>query len=149
MKNIFKRHTRHRDATQAGIKAIGMKLFASEGHGSPAITSVETENINAEDLRKMVQDRFDRQQILARSLRWLDVDVGPVLKNPRFGKMFPAGSKVELSWDPIEGAKDYLGQRLDVVVTGALQTPTGRMVFSKLEKNPPTNKSDKRKASSS
>ncbi len=59
LNNIFKRHTRHRDAAQAGIKAIGMKLFASEGYGSPAITSVETENINAEDVRKMVQDRFD------------------------------------------------------------------------------------------
>ncbi|KGG16257.1 MULTISPECIES: PIN/TRAM domain-containing protein [unclassified Prochlorococcus] len=48
----------------------------------------------------------------------------------------------------VESAKKFLGQRLDVIVTGALQTTTGRMVFGKLEKNPPTNKSDKTKASS-
>ncbi len=48
----------------------------------------------------------------------------------------------------VEGAKESLGQRLEVVVTGALQTPTGRMVFGKLEKNPPTNKSGKTKDSS-
>ncbi len=48
----------------------------------------------------------------------------------------------------VEGAKNLLGQRLDVIVTGALQTPSGRMVFGKLEKNPPTNKSDKTNASS-
>ncbi|WP_320664027.1 PIN/TRAM domain-containing protein [Prochlorococcus sp. MIT 1223] len=38
----------------------------------------------------------------------------------------------------IEGAKDLIGQRLEVVITGALQTPTGRMIFGKLEKNPAT-----------
>ncbi len=40
----------------------------------------------------------------------------------------------------IEGAKSFLGKRLEVIVTGALQTSTGRMVFGKLEKSPPTNK---------
>tara|TARA_Y100001968_G_scaffold332105_1_gene389064 strand:+ start:864 stop:1967 length:1104 start_codon:yes stop_codon:yes gene_type:complete len=34
----------------------------------------------------------------------------------------------------IEGAKAFIGKRLEVVVTGALQTPTGRMIFSKIEK---------------
>ena len=48
----------------------------------------------------------------------------------------------------VEGAKNSLGQRLDVIITGALQTPTGRMVFGKLEKNPPTNKSDNKNVSS-
>jgi len=47
----------------------------------------------------------------------------------------------------VEGAKNSLGQRLDVIITGALQTPTGRMVFGKLEKNPPTNKSDNKNVS--
>ncbi len=46
----------------------------------------------------------------------------------------------------VEEAKSFLGQKLDVIVTGALQTSTGRMVFGKLEKSPPTNKT---KASSS
>ena len=40
----------------------------------------------------------------------------------------------------IEGARKFLGERHDVIVTGALQTSTGRMVFGKLEKSPPTNK---------
>ena len=47
----------------------------------------------------------------------------------------------------IEGAKASIGERLAVVVTGALQTPTGRMVFGKMEKDPPANKSNKIKAS--
>ncbi len=41
----------------------------------------------------------------------------------------------------VEGAKQAIGQRLPVVVTGALQTPTGRMVFGRLEKDQPTRKS--------
>ena len=33
-------------------------------------------------------------------------------------------------------------KRIEVVVTGALQTPTGRMVFSKASNNQPPNKFD-------
>ncbi|ABM78743.1 PIN/TRAM domain-containing protein [Prochlorococcus marinus] len=43
----------------------------------------------------------------------------------------------------VEGAREAIGQRLPVVVTGALQTPTGRMVFGRFEKNQPTRKSSK------
>ncbi len=57
--NIFLRHARHRDATQIGIKAIGLPLYAKEGFGSPAITSVRTEGIDAEVLRKAVLKRYD------------------------------------------------------------------------------------------
>ena len=56
---IFTRHSRHRNAAQAGMKAIGMPLFAAEGHGSPAITAVAPEGIDAELLRKSVKERFD------------------------------------------------------------------------------------------
>ena len=56
---IFTRHSRHRAAAQAGMKAIGMPLFAAEGHGSPAITAVAPEGIDAELLRKSVKERFD------------------------------------------------------------------------------------------
>jgi len=56
---IFNRHSRHRAAAQAGMKAIGMPLFAAEGHGSPAITAVAPEGIDAELLRKSVKERFD------------------------------------------------------------------------------------------
>ena len=56
---IFTRHSRHRAAAQAGMKAIGMPLFAAEGHGSPAITAVAPEGIDAELLRKTVKEHFD------------------------------------------------------------------------------------------
>ena len=56
---IFARHARHRAAAQAGMKAIGLRLYAAEGHGSPAITAVAPEGLDAEHLRKAVKDRFD------------------------------------------------------------------------------------------
>ena len=56
---IFARHARHRAAAQAGMKAIGLPLFAAEGCGSPAITAVAPEGIDAEQLRKAVKENFD------------------------------------------------------------------------------------------
>jgi aspartate aminotransferase-like enzyme len=56
---IFARHARHRDAAQAGMVAMGLPLYAAEGHGSPAITAVAPEGIEAEELRKAVKQRFD------------------------------------------------------------------------------------------
>ena len=56
---IFNRHSRHRAAAQAGMTAIGLPLFAKAGHGSPAITAVAPEGIDAEQLRKSVKERFD------------------------------------------------------------------------------------------
>jgi aspartate aminotransferase-like enzyme len=56
---IFARHSRHRAAAQAGMKAIGLPLYAAEGYGSPAITAVAPEGIDAETLRKKVKERFD------------------------------------------------------------------------------------------
>ncbi|MGB5133971.1 MAG: alanine--glyoxylate aminotransferase family protein [Prochlorococcaceae cyanobacterium] len=55
---IFARHARHRAATQAGMTAMGLPLYAAEGHGSPAITAVAPEGIDAETLRKQVKERF-------------------------------------------------------------------------------------------
>ncbi len=46
----------------------------------------------------------------------------------------------------IEGARKSIGQRLEVVITGALQTSTGRMIFGQLDKEHPPNKSNKTKA---
>ncbi|WP_320677255.1 PIN/TRAM domain-containing protein [Prochlorococcus sp. MIT 1300] len=34
----------------------------------------------------------------------------------------------------VDGARSAIGQRLQIIVTGALQTPTGRMIFGKAEK---------------
>ena len=59
LKNIFTRHARHQKATQEGIKAMGLKLFTKEGFGSPAITAVQPENIDAETIRKLIKDDFD------------------------------------------------------------------------------------------
>ena len=56
---IFARHDRHRRAAQAAMKAIGLPLYAAEGHGSPSITAVAPEGIDAEVLRKKVKERFD------------------------------------------------------------------------------------------
>ena len=38
------------------------------------------------------------------------------------------------------------GKRIEVVVTGEIQTPTGRMVFSKASNDQPPNKYEKTKA---
>jgi len=56
---IFTRHGRHRTAAQAGMKAMGLPLYAAEGYGSPAITAVAPDGIDAEQLRKAVKERFD------------------------------------------------------------------------------------------
>lgn len=56
---IFARHERHRRATTAAMKAIGLPLYAAEGHGSPAITAVAPAGLDAEVLRKKVKDRYD------------------------------------------------------------------------------------------
>ena len=55
---VFARHDRHRAATQAGVKAMGLKLLAKEGHGSPAITAVIPGG-DAERIRQHMKKRFD------------------------------------------------------------------------------------------
>ena len=59
LNNIFTRHARHQKATQEGIKAMGLNLFTEEGFGSPAITAVEPESLDAEVIRKTIKDDFD------------------------------------------------------------------------------------------
>ena len=59
LEEIFARHARHRAAAQAGMKAMGLPLFAAVGCGSPAITAVAPEGIDAEQLRKAVKEKFD------------------------------------------------------------------------------------------
>ena len=59
LENIFRRHERHKNATQAAIQAIGLNLFAANGHGSPSITAVSAETIDAEKIRKIVKEKYD------------------------------------------------------------------------------------------
>jgi uncharacterized protein YacL len=46
----------------------------------------------------------------------------------------------------VEEARQRIGERLAVTVTGALQTPTGRMVFARAEKAEAAEKQDREKA---
>ena len=41
------------------VKEDFVKLFAKEGFGSPAITAVQPENIDAEHIRKSIKNDFD------------------------------------------------------------------------------------------
>ena len=59
LNNIFTRHSRLQQATQEGVKAMGLKLFTQENFGSPAITAVEPENVDAENIRKAMKADFD------------------------------------------------------------------------------------------
>ena len=59
LNNIFTRHSRHQKATQEGVKAMGLDLFTKEVFGSPAITAVQPENIDAESIRKSIKNDFD------------------------------------------------------------------------------------------
>jgi aspartate aminotransferase-like enzyme len=55
--NIFARHHRHRDACRAAVQAMGLELYAPDGHGSPAITAVST--TAAEEIRKVMKKKYD------------------------------------------------------------------------------------------
>jgi len=59
LSSIFKRHSRHRAATQSAIKELGLSLFANETCGSPAITAVVPKTCDAELIRKAMLDHFD------------------------------------------------------------------------------------------
>ena len=56
---IFARHSRQQRATQAAMQAIGLPLYAAPGHGSPSITAVAPEGLDAEAVRKVVKNRYD------------------------------------------------------------------------------------------
>ena len=59
LEKIFARHNRHKLAMSSAAKTMNLKLFADEKHLSPAITAIKTEEINAEDFRKEIKDKFD------------------------------------------------------------------------------------------
>jgi aspartate aminotransferase-like enzyme len=57
--NIFARHLRHMHATRAAIAAMGLALYAPDGHGSPAITAVAPTTVDAEQIRSVMKKKFD------------------------------------------------------------------------------------------
>lgn len=59
LENIFARHTRHKEATRAAMKALGLPLFAPDTHASPAITSVVPDGVDAEKIRSVMKKRFN------------------------------------------------------------------------------------------
>ena len=59
LEKIFKRHNRHKIAMCNGIKALNLELFADENHLSPAVTAIKTGDIDAENFRKKIKNRFD------------------------------------------------------------------------------------------
>jgi aspartate aminotransferase-like enzyme len=59
LENIFARHLRHMHATRAAITAMGLALYAPDGHGSPAITAVAPTTVDAEQIRSVMKKKFD------------------------------------------------------------------------------------------
>jgi aspartate aminotransferase-like enzyme len=57
--NIFARHQRLTQATRAGIKALGLKLFAPDNAASPAVTTVDTTPVEAEKIRSIMKQKYD------------------------------------------------------------------------------------------
>ncbi len=57
LENIFARHQRHMHASRAAVTAMGLTLYAPEGHGSPAITAVSS--VAAEQIRSVMKKKFD------------------------------------------------------------------------------------------
>ena len=56
---IFKRHERHKLAISQATKVLNLKLFADKDHLSPSVTAIQIEDIDAEDFRKTIKDKYD------------------------------------------------------------------------------------------
>ncbi|ELR99811.1 alanine--glyoxylate aminotransferase family protein [Gloeocapsa sp. PCC 73106] len=59
LENIFARHQRLTQAIRAGIKALGLPLFAPDHAASTAVTSVIPTQIDAEEIRSTMKKRYD------------------------------------------------------------------------------------------
>ena len=60
MPAIYARHHKMANATRAGVKALGLKLFADEAHASDLITSVDgPEGVDVEAVRKLMNQRYN------------------------------------------------------------------------------------------
>ena len=59
LESIFARHQRLTNATRAGMKALGLKLFAADDCASTAVTAVEPAPIGAEDIRKIMSSKYN------------------------------------------------------------------------------------------
>ncbi len=59
LENIFLRHNKHKLAVSSAVKALNLELFADEEYLSPSITAIKTGEINAEEFRKIIKNKFD------------------------------------------------------------------------------------------
>ena len=59
LEQIFARHQRLMHATRAAVTAMGLDLYAPDGHGSPAITAVAPTTVDAEQVRSVMKKKFD------------------------------------------------------------------------------------------
>ena len=59
LNNIFHRHKKHQLAISNAIKVLNLKLFADEKYLSPSITAIETGEMDAEEFRKTIKNKFD------------------------------------------------------------------------------------------
>ncbi|PZO55361.1 MAG: aminotransferase [Phormidesmis priestleyi] len=59
LESIFARHNRHKEATRAGMKALGLPLFAPDANASPAVTSVVPEGVGAKEICALMKKRFN------------------------------------------------------------------------------------------
>ena len=59
LRNIFLRHNKHKLAMSNAMKALNLKLFADEKYLSPSVTAIKTGDIDAEDFRKIIKNKFN------------------------------------------------------------------------------------------
>jgi aspartate aminotransferase-like enzyme len=59
LESIFARHQRLMQATRAGVKALGLPLFAPDSAASTAITAVAPTAVEAEKIRSGMKKQFD------------------------------------------------------------------------------------------
>ena len=59
LENLFARHQRLTQATRAGVKALGLKLFAPDEAASPAVTAIDPAPLEAEQIRTVMRKKFD------------------------------------------------------------------------------------------
>ena len=57
---IYARHRKLANATRAGVKALGLQLFADEAHASDLITAVDgPEGVDVETVRKIMNQKYN------------------------------------------------------------------------------------------
>ena len=56
---IFKRHERHKLAVSEAAKTLNLKLFADENHLSPSVTAIQIEDMDAEQFRKNIKNKYN------------------------------------------------------------------------------------------